>query len=162
MYRLIVLFLMLAACAPPGPPAAVAFRTAGAPIYSSAVLEPQRLSGPWVQVATFAPGGKAACGLGMADFTADAMRWDLCLSDGRHSGAAPLVPGKPGRFAVDGLGDLWVLWADGDYRTLVIGTPAGQFGFVLNRDAALPTDRLNAVRDILRFNGYRIEDLVVF
>ena len=98
----------------------------------------------------------------MADFTADAMRWDLCLSDGRHSGAAPLVPGKPGRFAVKGLGDVWVLWADGDYRTLVIGTPSGQFGFVLNRDAVLPADRLNAVRDILRFNGYRIEDLVVF
>ena len=159
---MIVVFLTLAACAPPRPPAAVAFRTAGAPIYSSAVLELPRLSGPWVQVAAFAPGGKAACGPGMADFTADAMRWDLCLSEGRHSGTAPLVPGKPGRFAVDGLGDLWVLWADGDYRTLVIGTPSGQFGFVLNRDAVLPADRLNAVRDILRFNGYRIADLVVF
>ena len=56
----------------------------------------------------------------------------------------------------------WVLWADADYRTLVIGTPSGRFGFVLNREAVLPPDRLLAVQDILRFNGYRSDDLVLF
>jgi apolipoprotein D and lipocalin family protein len=73
-----------------------------------------------------------------------------------------MLSGKPGRFAVDGMDDWWVLWADGDYRTLVIGTPSGRFGFVLNRESLLPADRLRAVRDIVRFNGYRSEDMAVF
>ena len=37
-----------------------------------------------------------------------------------------------GRFALDGLDEpLWVLWADADMRTLVIGTPSGRLGFIL-------------------------------
>jgi apolipoprotein D and lipocalin family protein len=153
---------VLAACSAPEPPAPPVFRASDAPIYSSAVLEESRLAGHWVQVATFAPGGQAVCGPGEVDFDAGQLRWDLCLADGRRSGAGPLRPGKPGRFSVDGMGDWWVLWADGDYRTLVIGTPSGQFGFVLNRESALPADRLRAVHDIVRFNGYRAEDMAVF
>ena len=65
-------------------------------------------------------------------------------------------------FGVQGMEDWWVLWADGDYRTLVIGTPSGQFGFVLNRDSTVPADRMDAVRDILTFNGYRVAEMVVF
>lgn len=162
MHRLIGLALVLAACTRPEQPVATAFRQPGAPIYSSAVLEGDRLSGPWRQVATFAPDGQPVCQPGAVDIVAGMVRWELCLADGRHSGAGPLHPGKPGRFTVDGMADWWVLWADGDYRTLVIGTPSGGFGFVLNRDASLPPDRLKAVRDILRFNGYRIEELVVY
>jgi apolipoprotein D and lipocalin family protein len=153
---------MLAACSAPRPAVAPTFRTAGAPIYSSAVMESERLDGTWVQVATFAPGGQAACRPGTADFTAGQLRWDLCLSDGQHHGAGPMIPGKPGRFSVEGMEDWWVLWVDADYRTLVIGTPSGGHGFVLNRDAVLPGDRLVAVRDILKFNGYHIENFVVF
>ncbi len=55
-----------------------------------------------------------------------------------------------------------MLWADADYRTLVVGTPSGQFGFVLNRGATLPPDRLKAAKDIARFNGYAIDMFVVF
>ena len=126
------------------------------------MLEVSRLSGHWVQVATFAPGGQAVCGPGAVEITENAARWDLCLADGRHRGTGALMPGKPGRFAVDGMADWWVLWADGDYRTLVIGTPSGAFGFVLNRDTALPPDRKQAVGDIAGFNGYHVEELVVF
>ena len=153
---------MLAACTAAQPPVAVTFRAPDAPIYSSAVLDEARLSGPWLQVATLAPGGQAVCRPGAVDFDRGQVRWDLCLPDGRHSGDGPLLPGKPGRFAVEGMADWWVLWADADYRTLVISTPSGQFGLVLNRDAALPPDRLKAVRDILGFNGYRVAELVVF
>ena len=48
----------------------------------------------------------------------------------------------------------WVLWVDADLRTLVLGTPDGSFGVILNRDARLPADRRTAARDILRWNGY--------
>jgi apolipoprotein D and lipocalin family protein len=90
------------------------------------------------------------------------VRWTLCLADGVNSGSSAMQSGKPGRFAIEGSDDWWVLWADADYRTLVIGTPSGRFGFVLNRDPALPPDRLQAVRDILRFNGYQTENMAIF
>ena len=139
------------------------FRAPDAPIYSSAVLETARLSGHWVQVATFAE-GDAPCAGGSADLSAgDAeMSWDLCLGDGQTAGSGPMQMPKPGRFAVPGMADWWVLWADADYRTMVIGTPGGQFGFVLNRTDNLPSDRLKAVRDIFQFNGYNTEKLVFF
>ena len=151
--------LFLTACARPiAAPQPQVFRNPQAPIYSSAVLTPQRLAGHWVQVAGFGPGGVLPCGPGFVDIADGKVTWRLCL-DTERSGSGPIVPGKPGRFAVTGLADLWVLWVDGDDRTLVIGTPSGQFGFVLNRQAGLPPDRLRAVRDILTFNGY---DLAAF
>ena len=56
----------------------------------------------------------------------------------------------------------WVLWADVDLRTLVIGTPDGSFGFILNRGGPLPPDRLTAARDILDWNGYDVARLTTF
>lgn len=159
---MILLLLLLVSCGPRIDPVVPGFRAPEAPIYSSAVVETARLSGHWVQVAGFAAGGQAVCGPGSVDFDGGVVRWDLCLADGRHSGAGPLVPGKPGRYGVEGMADWWVLWVDGDYRTLVIGTPSGAHGFVLNRDAALPGDRLQAVRDIVRFNGYDPANMAVF
>ena len=149
MYRLIALCLGLAACARPEAAPQV-FRNAQAPIYSSAVLEPSRIAGHWVQVAGF---GDLPCGPGFADIAGGQITWRLCL-DTERSGSGPIIPGKPGRFAVKGMADWWVLWVDGDYRTMVIGTQSGQFGFVLNREPDLPADRARAVRNIFDFNGY--------
>ena len=161
LIRIALCLVVLAACNAK-PVAAPAFRDAGEPIYSSAVLDPARLAGHWVQVATFAPGGRARCGPGQLDVSGLQASWDLCLAGGAIGGAGPMVPGKPGRFDVAGMPVWWVLWADADYRTMVIGTPSGSLGFVLNRDAALPADRLKAVRDILNFNGYNLDTFVVF
>lgn len=159
MHRLIAIcVLMLVGCAPRPAPVVATFRDPGAPIYSSAVLDPARIQGHWVQVAGFAA---ADCGPGTVDIGESDVRWSLCL-DAARSGAGPLVHGKPGRFAVQGMQDWWVLWADGDYRTLVIGNPSGQFGFVLNRDESLPADRVKAVKDILKFNGYHLDKLRFF
>ncbi len=163
MHRLILILLVLAACGPrpDAPVANQSFRPAQAPIYSSAVLEPRRLSGGWVQVATFSPGGGANCPAGRVDFDNGAVQGDLCLAEGMKRVTGPLTPGKPGRLAIDGMADWWVLWVDADYRTLVVGTPSGRFGFVLNRDASIPSDRLTAVRDILLFNGYAMENMAL-
>lgn len=163
MHRLTLLVLLfLQACSRPEPVEPAGFRAEGAPIYSSAVLQGDRLAGRWVQVATFARGGQPDCAPGSADIKAGQVRWALCLPDGTQSGASGFRSDVPGRFAVAEMEAWWVLWADADYRTLVIGTPSGRFGFVLNRVAALPADRRQAVRDILRFNGYRAEDLAFF
>lgn len=159
MHRLtLICLLALLGCGHRPAPLPPAFRDPAAPIYSSAVLDPARIQGHWVQVAGFAA---PDCGPGVVDIGATEIRWSLCL-DTERSAAGPFVPGKPGRFAVPGMPDWWVLWADGDYRTLVIGTPSGQMGFVLNRDAALPADRAKAVRDIFKFNGYTPDTLRFF
>ena len=157
-----LILVSLLACARPEPVETARFRADSAPIYSSAVLLDDRLAGHWDQVATFARNGQPACSPGNADIQGGQVRWTLCLADGEQSGASLMQPVKPGRYAVSGMEPWWVLWADADYRTLVIGTPSGRFGFVLNRGSALSADRQQAVRDILQFNGFRLQDLVIF
>lgn len=164
---MILLALLLAGCAQRAPEGA-GFRAPGAAIYSLAAFAPARLEGRWRQVAGYgaadcAPGGveirRARAGLQAA------LR--LCLPGGSQAASGVLVPVGPGRFRLSGREGLlaepwWVLWADADDRTLVIGTPSGRFGFVLDRAGALPPDRLAAVREILDFNGYDPAALQLF
>ena len=49
---------------------------------------------------------------------------------------------------------LWVLWVDEGFRTAVVGNPAGDFGWILDRSATGGADRIAAAREILDFNGY--------
>jgi apolipoprotein D and lipocalin family protein len=163
VYRLIWLVLALAACTPTTTPVALGrYRAPDAPIYSNAVLDLSRLQGRWQQVADFA--NKATdCAPGGVDVSARnglQVTYRLCLSGQQIAGAGAMRPTGPGRFEVPGQpGPWWVLWADADYRTLVIGTPSGQLGFILNRDGALPPDRLAAAREILDWNGYDLTRL---
>lgn len=125
-----------------------------------------------MQVAGFAPDGATTCKHGGVEISTRgdglhaAVR--LCLSGSDIRAAGGLRPVGPGRIALEGgavpgLGEpWWVLWVDTDYRTLVIGTPSGRFGFILNRDPVLPQDRLIAAREILEFNGYDLGQLRVF
>ncbi len=161
LIRSVVFLILLASCAVESTESP-AFRDPEAPIYSSAVLDIGRLAGHWVQVATFAADDQAACQPGVVDIAAGQASWDLCLAAGPVRGAGPMLAEKPGRFDLEGMPVWWVLWADADYRTLVIGTPSGRMGFVLNRDAALPADRVKAVRDVLNFNGYHLDQLTEF
>lgn len=126
-------------------------------MYSLAGFDAARLSGAWHQAAGFG----AACSGGMIEVGATT-RFDLCLPDGQKQGAGAMVATKPGRFDLQGVGPLWVLWADADNRTVVLGAPSGAYGFILNRDPSLPADRLTAARDILAFNGYDVAKLQIY
>ncbi len=120
------------------------------------------MQGDWISVAAF-PG---------RDWQpATKVQFDWTTPDGRMTVEAdggprvlPVTPTGPGRFrrSDGGVGaPFWVLWVDEGYRTAVIGTPDGSFGFVLNRDATIPADRLEAARRVLDFNGYDLARLQV-
>lgn len=154
--RCLMALAMLSACAAK-PVQVVSFRDTSRQVYSIAGLDPSRINGHWVQVAGFG----AACGGGTMEI-GPTTQYALCLANGVKTGAGPMTATLPGRFDVPGLGPFWVLWADADDRTLVIGAPSGGYGFVLNRQAAIPADRLKAARDILQFNGYDVAKLYVY
>ena len=155
----IALALVLAACARDAAPGG-AFRAPGTPIYSNAAFDFARLPGDWAQVAAFANAGNT-CSAGRAQIAPDGtLRARLCLDGGTAQVQGRITPTGPGRFRVAGAApsplaqDWWIIWVDTGYRTLAIGTPSGEFGFILNRDGPLPADRLTAAAEIFDFNGY--------
>ena len=162
---LFVVAQMLISCVSQGtgPLPQGAFRPKDAAIYSSAVLEPARLVGRWQQVGGFGPPG--ACKPGGVEISrgAGGLRavWRLCLGGQESRGNAPMQPAGPGRFEVAGQA-WWGLWADGDYRTLAIGTPDGGFGFVLDRSGGISADRMRAAREILAWNGYDMDRFIAY
>ena len=161
----VLVCLALAACAPKLPPAAaMRYRAAGAQIWSIAQFDAGRLVGSWRQTAAFAPRA-AGCAPGGAEIDGAAgaltLTARLCLSGQNVQLTGPMQTTAPGRFRVGGQ-EWWVIWVDTDYRTLAIGTPSGDFGFILNRGGALPCDRLTAAREIFDFNGYDTRMLQIF
>jgi len=153
--------LALTACASAPTPG---FRDPILGLHSIAAFEPARIVGHWTQVATFAAANAADCAPGRANFAPQgdgfALTANLCLAGRTERVSGALSFTGPGRMQLSGADPVgigqpwWVIWVDSDYRTLVIGTPSGAFGFILNRSATLPQDRLIAARDILDWSGY--------
>lgn len=162
MYRLIGL-LLLSACVAKAPLQITGYRKPGTQIYSNAVLENDKLVGNWVQVAEFAPLNAPPCATGGAEISRGAnglaLTSQLCLGGVKTPFSGPLVAVGPGRFDAPSGEAWWVIWADVGYRTLVIGTPSGRFGFILNRGGDLPADRMRAAREVLDWNGYDLARL---
>ncbi|QYK41158.1 MAG: lipocalin [Paracoccaceae bacterium] len=149
----LILLLGLAACAAPAPSVAP-FRAPAAPIYSVAAFDPARLPGAWRQVAAFAAPGAAECA-GVLRIGADGrVAGQLCLNGRVVPVGGALRPAGPGRLTVAGMAPWWVVWSDEGYRTLAVGTPSGEFGFVLDRSGSPAEDRLRAAEEIFDFNGY--------
>lgn len=162
MYRLIAL-LLLAGCVAKTPAPITGYRDPATQIYSNAVLENDKLVGRWVQVAEFAPRDAAPCRKGGAEITRGAtgltVSAQLCLGGKVSTFSGPLAVAGPGRFTPPQGEVWWILWADVGYRTLVIGTPSGRFGFILNRGGDLPGDRKKAAQELLDWNGYDLARL---
>ncbi len=120
----LLLPLVLLGCAAPQPGV---FRAVDRQIYSTAVIEPARLAGRWYQVADFAPAGAAPCAAGGVTVSAGlAVEADLCIAGARRSYRGTAAVSGPGRLTLPGAeAEWWILWVDADYRTAVVGTPAG-------------------------------------
>ncbi|MEC7764101.1 MAG: lipocalin [Pseudomonadota bacterium] len=143
----LAVLLALAACAP---------RPAEGPRMTSVVgYDAARFMGQWVEVATV---GRAPA----------AGTWSIHDREG-----ATFFAGLPGAENVvsfidrgngrldfaDRTGTLYVLWADADDRTVVLGRPDHSFGVILNKGAGISPDRLAAARDVMEWNGYDLGTL---
>lgn len=162
----VLAFLILAGCA-----AFPSYRDTDVRLNSMAVFDPAKYSGLWYEVASYEAPFQKGCTDTQARYT---MREDgtldvlnQCNKDGtttQIAGAAWVV--GPGRLKVqlDGVplaADYWVLWVDDDYQTAVVGTPSGRAGWILNREPSISADRLEAAREVLDFNGYDLEPLMM-
>lgn len=163
-FFLIGIFLVVAACGQ-------AYRDSSVQMTSMAIFDAQKYEGLWYEVARFPAPFQKGCTNTEAEYAVIApgklsVR-NSCMKDGRLTvieGSATVV--GPGRLkvrlgGVPFAGDYWVLWVDEGYRTAVVGAPSGRVGWILNREPEIPADRLNAARQVLDFNGYRLSELVM-
>lgn len=165
MRRLIVI-LVLAGCtaATKG-----GFRDTTVTIASAAAFDPVRFAGRWYEIARYPTALEAGCSDTKADYLArpdGSLRVvNTCERDGvqRQIEGIAEVTG-PGRMTVrfDNVQEpatYWVLWVAEDYRTAVVGVPSGAGGWILHRDRGISSDRLDAARRVLDFNGYDLSRL---
>lgn len=145
------------------------YRDRDVPISSMAAFDPARYAGLWYEVASFPTPFQSGCTDTQADYglRADGLLSvrNSCVRDRSLAvieGSATVT--GPGRLKVRLNGvpfaaDYWVLWVDEGYRTAVVGTPSGRAGWILNREPTIAGDRLEAARQVLRFNGYDVAAL---
>lgn len=156
--KLLFLFAFLAGCgvAVPVEPFEVPYRNPTQPVASKALFDYGETLGEWHVVARFPD---AFCETRTIVFDPDLFT-RTCADGERIGGGVRLVgPGRLQIGAATGT-QLWVLWADHDYRTMVLADPDGRRGWILNRTRQIPADRMVAAREILDFNGYDLNRLV--
>lgn len=154
--------LVLLACAV-APPKVAGYRDPTTQIYSNAVLQLSDYAGEWTQVADFSA---TPCTPGRVTLrpvaTGMEITGQLCLAGQPTDVSGTYAATGPGRMQRGQDASWWVIWADTNLRTLAIGTPDGRFGFILNKGDTLPSDRLNAAREVFDFNGYNPDRLQTF
>ena len=121
-----------------------------------------RLIGSWRQEAGFGARCQGENRQGI-DFTVQNRRvhadYNLCMNGRIQQGQGEITGGQ-GRYHLPQMqASIWVLWIDADNRSMVLGTPDGQFGMILSKDP-IPQDRLRAAREILAWNGYDLAKMV--
>lgn len=164
MMRLLPLLPLLAACAPAATDLSrPTYRDPAVLIASKADFDAAEMAGDWQEVARFA--GTAGCAGAELQFEAGARTL-------RRTSRCPDGSVTVSDIAVDPLGRLstasdgvprviWVLWVDTGYRTAVFVSPDGTGGQILNRGADIPGDRLRAALEVLDFNGFDTDALIL-
>lgn len=168
--RVAVLVLLgaLAACnRSEPPPVQTGFRNAEALIGATSRYDAARFGGDWqvraafpndanLRAVTFAPQGPT-----LIEHRQSCDAAGIC-TDRRDLWA--LSEEGPARYtmraAVGGAERaFWVLWVDEGFRTAVVGSPEGGYGWILDRQATGGEDRITAAQEILDFNGYDLSTL---
>ena len=177
MRRALALALLLSACGPvaqaPSLSAAETWRDPAVTVASKADFDPASFAGVWHEAARLPVAFQSDCaagrwrvGLPAGDVATlrttclDANGTTVRRLDGtvRHGRLGRMRATLDAR-AWDG--DLWVLWTDTTYRSAVVAAPDGRAAWILDRAERMPADRLRAAREVLRFNGYAVDAMVV-
>lgn len=172
----IMVLVVLTACAPPppSPPApAPVFRDTSAQIASQTDVTPARLAGEWFVRQEFRSPSLPRLPISAWEFTVGTngdllTKQIVCdrgnCTEGPH--VALLLTG-PGRWtAVDPPAgfptqEIWVMWMEFDSRTAAIGTPSGEFGWIMDKSRTGGGDRITAAREIMDWFGYETGQLKV-
>jgi len=144
------------------------YRDPRAVLASKADFAPDRMEGTWHEVARYPGGPGPACARRTLRF-GSLGGGSLAVSEGCDTAAGvstevtgradPAGPGRA-RLTLHGVTQpIWVLWVDTGYRTAILVNPDGTGGRILNRDPAIPADRLRAALDVLDFNGFDTRQL---
>lgn len=163
-FLLLSLIAALTACAD-----VKGYRNTSVPIGSVALFDAEKYTGVWYEIASYPTPFQSGCTNTTATYSKrddgeiDVVnRCDTEKGPRSIAGTAKVV--GPGRLEVRLSGvpvsaDYWVLWVDQDYRTAVVGNPAGRSGWILNREPTISQDRLVSARRVLAFNGYDLSQL---
>lgn len=148
------------------------FRDTSAQIASQTDVTPDRMAGRWIVRQRFS--GQSAMGdeLTLSVLPAGDLQLSVpirvCVDGTCVQNSETLVLLRsigPGRWtpvdAPAGLPDdeIWVMWMDFDSRTAAIGTPSGEFGWIMDKNPTGGQDRITAARDIMDWFGYNIDQL---
>ena len=139
-----VALLALAGCMAAAPKP-LTVRNPTVPISSQVDATAGRLQGDWVVRASWSdtarPGERLHLKAGLGG--------ELWL------GEIALPARGNGRFGgTGGIPEWWVLWLDADNRTAAIGTPGGEFGWIMDRKPKGGADRIGAAKEIMQWMGY--------
>jgi len=158
--------VLLAGCgAPPSGPSA-GYRDISALIGATSRFDLKRFAGAWT-VREYFPTEQRLNGFDVITEAGGTFTWVETTGqaapgqDAEQNATLGTITGQ-GRFRLDwDDNDYWVLWVDEGFRTAVIGTPNGQFGYIVDRSRTGGSDRIKAAREILDFNGYDVSQLRV-
>ena len=152
---------LLAGCGARVPDTAHGLRDSKALIGATSRYDAERFKGPWLVRDSF---GDGVAQVALVE-TTKGPAFQLCTQVGCGDGGTLWLAQQQGqgRYVLsrpDGsTRTLWVLWVDEGFRTAVVGNPAGDFGWILDRSASGGADRIAAAREILDFNGYDTDQL---
>ena len=163
----------VAACTPEPPvltPVEV-FRNPAAQIASQTNVTADRMAGDWAIRQRFAAQTSPLSGMLLSTLPNGALQLSIitgqCLEDVcveeetlvlfASTGPGRWTPVDPPAGLIDD--ELWVMWMDFDDRTAAIGTPSGEFGWIMDKNLTGGADRIIAARDIMDWFGYDLARL---
>ncbi len=161
MKRALLALVLLAGCGAQALDTAQGLRDSKALIGATSRYDAARFQGPWLVRDSF---GDGVAQVALVE-TTQGPAFQLCTQVGCGDGGTLWLAQQQGqgRYALsrpDGsTRTRWVLWVDEGFRTAVVGNPAGDFGWILDRSASGGADRIAAAREILDFNGYDTDQL---
>jgi apolipoprotein D and lipocalin family protein len=152
-------------------PLAQTFRDTDAQIASQTNVTADRMAGGWVIRQRFEAQNGPFTDMALAAMSDGGLQLfvptvtcedEVCFEKNVPITLAPTGPGRwtpVGPQAYLSPAELWVMWMGFDSRTAAIGTPSGEFGWIMDKNPTGGGDRIIAARDIMDWFGYDVARL---